>query len=134
MGQVDFSTYHQRAKQLADAMRLCWDDLTAYATAAALLAVHSAISYNDAVLIGLGHKRPRGENHRDAIAALARACTHAGIDQRGVTHLERLLGAKTEVSYGERRVDDQRIMALCVAAERFETWAERILQKGGSQV
>jgi hypothetical protein len=30
-------------------MKLCQDDLSAYASAEALLAVHSAISYSDAV-------------------------------------------------------------------------------------
>ncbi|MFP5248939.1 MAG: hypothetical protein ACLGP3_03835 [Acidobacteriota bacterium] len=121
--------YHRRAMQLADAMRLCQDDLAAYASAAALLAVHSAISFSDAVLIALGGARPRGENHQQAITALKRACTREKVDQHGIKHFQSLISAKTDISYSEKRVDDKRIEALCITAERFQVWAERILQK-----
>ncbi len=53
MADASFAVYHRRAFQLANAMKLCKDDLVAYASAAALLAVHCAISYSDAVLVGL---------------------------------------------------------------------------------
>jgi hypothetical protein len=129
MVEARFTVYYRRATQLADAMKLCQGDLSAYASAAALLAVHSAISYSDAVLIGLSGARPRGENHREAITALKRACSGARIDHRGITHLDRLLGAKTDISYGEKQVDNERIVALCIAAERFQVWSERILQR-----
>ena len=134
MVEARFTVYYRRATQLADAMKLCQGDLSAYASAAALLAVHSAISYSDAVLIGLSGARPRGENHREAITALKRACSGARIDHRGITHLDRLLGAKTDISYGEEQVDDERITALCIAAERFQVWAERILQRREGRV
>jgi len=127
--EVRLTVYHRRATQLADAMKLCQDDLSAYASAAALLAVHSAISYSDAVLIGLSGARPRGENHREAISALKRACSGARIDRQGILHLDKLLSAKTDISYCEKQVDNERIAALCIAAERFQVWAERILQR-----
>lgn len=129
MVDVRVAVYHDRATQLADAMKLCQDDLPAYAAAAALLAVHSAISYSDALLIGLSGMRPRGDNHREAVTALKRACTKAKIDQAGIKHLEGLVSAKTDISYGEKSVDHQRVEALCITAERFQVWAERILQK-----
>jgi len=129
MIEASFTVYYRRATQLADAMKLCRDGLSTYASAAALLAVHSAISYSDALLIGLGDARPHGENHREAIIALKRACTRAKIDQQGIGHFQKLLSAKTDVSYGERRVDDEKVEALCITAERFRVWAERILQK-----
>jgi hypothetical protein len=88
MVEAHFSVYHRRATQLAGAMRLCQDDLPAYASAAALLAVHSAISYSDALLTGLGKARPKGENHQEAVTALKRACTGAKIDHQGITHLQ----------------------------------------------
>jgi hypothetical protein len=110
-------------------MKLCRDDLPAYASAAVLLAVHSAISYSDAVLIGLGGTRPRGENHREAVTALKHACTKAKVDQHGIRHFQNLVSAKTDISYGEKHVDDERVEALCITAERFRVWAERILQQ-----
>jgi len=129
MVEMHFTVYYRRATQLADAMRLCQVDLPSYASAAALLAVHSAISYSDAVLTELCGKRPRGENHQEAVALLKRTCSGAKIDHHGIVHFQRLLGAKTDVSYGEKQVDNERIVALCIAAERFQVWAERILQK-----
>ena len=129
MIEASFTVYHRRATQLADAMKLCQDDLAVYASAVALLAVHSAISFNDAILIGLGGARPRGENHREAVTALKRICTQAGIDHRGITHFQRLLNAKTDISYGDKQVDVERVTALYMAAERFQAWAERILQR-----
>jgi len=110
-------------------MNLCQDDLSAYDSAAALLAVHSAISYSDALLIELGGARPRGENHREAVTALKRACTKAKIDQHGIKHFESLVSAKTDISYGDKPVNEVRIAALCEAAKRFETWSERVLQR-----
>jgi hypothetical protein len=133
MFDARFSVYYRRAVQLASAMKLCQDDLSAYASAAALLAVHSAISYSDALLIGLGGKPPRGEDHQEAIPALKRTCSGAKVDHQGIAHLQRLLSAKTDISYGERQVDNERIVALCVAAERFQVWVERILQRRGGR-
>lgn len=129
MVEASFTAYHRRATQLAHAMKLRRDDLPAYASAAALLAAHSAISYSGAVLIGLSGSRPRGEIHREAVTALKRTCTKAKIDQRGVMHLQSRVSAKTDISYGEKRVDEERVEALCITAERFQVWAERILQR-----
>jgi hypothetical protein len=128
MIEASFTVYYRRATQLAGAMKLCQDDLPAYASAAVLLAVHSAISYSDALLIGLGGARPRGE-HREAVPALKRTCTKAGIDHQGITQFQKLLSAKTDISYGDKQVDDEKATALCIAAERFQAWAERILQR-----
>lgn len=127
MSAPGFGVYYQRAVQLADAMKLCQDDLTSFGSAAALLAVHSAISYSDAVLIGLGATRPRGENHAQAVAALKRACTEAKVDPQGIDHFRRLVSAKTAISYGDQSIDNERVRAFCVTAERFQVWAERIL-------
>jgi len=129
MIEACFTVYYRRATQLAGAMKLCQDYLPAYASAAVLLAVHSAISYSDALLIGLGNARPRGESHREAVTALKGTCTKAGIDHHGITHLQRLLSAKTDISYGDKQIEDEKVTALCIAAERFEVWAERILQR-----
>jgi hypothetical protein len=129
MFDARFTVYHHRAVQFANAMKLCQDDFSSYASAAALLAVHSAISYRDAVLVGLGNTRPRGENHKEAITALKRACTVAKVEPQGIAQLQRLLSAKTDISYGDNQVDSERIEALCIAAERFQVWAERILQR-----
>lgn len=120
--------YHHRALQLADAMKLCRDDLASYAAGAAILAVHSAISYNDALLFKLSGKSFRGQDHSQAVTAIKKECARAKIKPEGVTHLNTLVREKTNVSYGENRVEDGRIKALCITAERFQAWAERLLK------
>lgn len=133
MADARFDVYYRRAIQLADAMRLCQDDMAAYASAAALLAVHSAISYSDALLIMLTSRRSHGENHRDAVRTLKMACTSAKIDQQGVAHFQKLLNAKTNISYGDQQVDDERAKALCITAGRFQAWVEKRIAERGKE-
>src|SRR5271157_1931586 len=109
MDETRVSAHHDRALQLADAMELCHDSMASYASAVALLAVHSAISYNDAVLIRLTGQRSRGQDHKKAVAAITRACKKGHIRTDGIKHLDKLVGAKTDVSYGDEEVDKQKI-------------------------
>ena len=37
---------------------------------------------------------------------------------------------KTDISYGDKEVDNQLADALCVAADRFEAWAEHMCSIG----
>lgn len=128
MSEPVAAVYHDRALQLTNAMKLCRDDLSSYASAAALLAIHSAISYNDALLIKLGGRRSRGEDHKQAIEAIRRACGTAKIKPHGVEHLRKLIGSKTDVSYGDRGLTTEKAEVLCVLAERFQVWAEGLLR------
>jgi len=128
MGEISDRVYHDRAFQLANAMELCHDDMTAYCSAVALLAVHSAISYNDAVLIKLTGQRSRSQDHRRAVMEIKKACKKRNIRADGIRHLDKLVGAKTDVAYGDEEVDNQKIEFLYVAAARFQTWAERLLK------
>lgn len=109
-------------------MKLCWSDLSSYSAAAALLAVHSAISYNDALLIKLTGRRPRGRDHKQAVRAIIRACEKAAIPADGIEHLRELVNAKAEVSYDEGEVNDERVHILCLAAEQFYGWVEPLLK------
>ena len=127
MAEISLGVYHGRALQLANAMELCHDDMTGYSAAVGLLAVHSAISYNDAVQIKLTGRRTKSEYHSRAIRATEAACQNARIGLRGVKHLEKLLSAKTDVSYGDERVDNRRVEFLYQSARAFRAWAEGIL-------
>jgi hypothetical protein len=129
MDEIRIRIHHDRALQLADAMKLCHDDMAAYSSAVALLAVHSAISYNDAVLIRLTGQRSRSQDHRQAIVAIRKACrTRRNIQSDAIKHLDKLLDAKNDVTYGDKNVDSQKIEFLYIAAERFQAWAERVLK------
>jgi len=77
-------------------MKLAADDLPAYRTGIALLAVHSAISLNDAIAAGLTGKAGRHQDHLTAAAELERSARkHRISNLNGVSHLRRLLAEKT---------------------------------------
>src|SRR5579864_2910217 len=96
MDEIRIRIHHDRALQLAGAMNLCHDGIESYASAVALLAVHSAISFSDAVLIRLTGRRSQSKNHRQAIDAIVAACKRAKIQIDGVRHLDKLVSAKTD--------------------------------------
>lgn len=124
MDEPSLEVYRGRALQFANAMRLCAEDCPSYASAVALLAVHSAISYNDALHIRLTGGRPKGEDHKDALRSTKKACEKAKIDLAGLGHLEKLLSAKTDISYGDRTVNTEYAQRLSTTAERFVRWVE----------
>lgn len=134
MDEIRVSVYHGRAARLANAMELCHEDMAAYASAVGLLAVHCAISFSDAVLISLTGKRSRTQDHGQAIAAITRACRKAKVSTDGIKHLAKLVGAKTDVAYGDRAVEDERVEVFFESARRFQAWAERLLKKQGRDV
>jgi hypothetical protein len=128
MNGIRIRVYHGRALQLANAMNLCHAGIETYASAVALLAVHSAILFSDAVLIRLTGQRSHSKNHRKALEAITEACKNAKIRTDGVKHLHKLMSAKTDVSYGDKEVDEQTVQVLYVAAGRFQAWAEHVLK------
>jgi hypothetical protein len=125
MDDARLAVYQDRGLQLAKAMRMCQGNDPPYYSAAALLAVHSAIAYNDAVQIMLTGKRSQFEDHRRALKPTMSACQNARIDPKGIEQLRILLGAKTDVSYVDKLVEAQIAFRLCTAADRFEAWAQR---------
>ena len=128
MDEIRVRVHHGRALQLADAMNLCHDGMETYASAVALLAVHSAISFSDAVLIRLTGQRSKATNHKKAVEAIEKACRKAKIQTDGIKHLQELVSWKTDVSYGDKQVDERTVQFLYVAAGRFQAWAEHLLK------
>ena len=116
----------ERARHLSAARNLVAGD-TDYTAALALLAVHSAISWNDAVLTKfLGHAQ-KGENHMRAASTLESQCASRKMNSEGIKHLRKLIEAKSRISYGDQRTTPEAALSLSVSAERFERWAIRIL-------
>jgi len=131
MDEIRAGIYHNRALQLANAMQLCHDDIGSYAAAVGLLAIHSAISFGDAVLMKLTGTRSRNRDHRKALDAINAACKKSNIRPDGVKHLDRLVSAKTDVSYGDKEADERTVQVLYIAAGRFQAWAEHVLKDEG---
>jgi hypothetical protein len=116
--------YLGKAVHFLGAMKLLADDLATYKSSVGLLAVHSAISLNDAILAGVTGKRSKGEDHGNAARELEKVCALARIkNTNGIQHLTWLLGKKTEIAYGEHRLSDATLQLSIDKAERFSNWA-----------
>jgi len=95
-----------------------------YIEAVPLLAVHSAISLADAILIVCTEQRASDVNHRETLKALQALCAAGQRNSDGLQHLSWLLRRKTDLSYGDDRLDlDGDIKAARLHAERFAAWA-----------
>ena len=117
--------YLARAQDFLEGMQLLREDET-YRASSALLGIHAAVSYSDALRIGLGDEVLAADDHREAVRALRSllpAKTQA--EERGTRHLAVLISKKNAVAYGRgaMQTDDYRL--ITTTAERFATWANR---------
>lgn len=112
---------------MSAAMQFLGGDISSYSSAVGLLAVHSAIAWNDAVQIHLTGKRVKYEDHKRAADHIRRICGTCSIDADGVSHFEALLGSKNAFAYDETVIRDSAAQKALTHALRFETWALRIL-------
>lgn len=84
--------YIEKADHFFQAMKLAADDLTSYRTGIALLAIHSAISLNDAIAIGITGNKRRNQDHSKAATDLEKMARHLGLnDLNGIRHFRWLL-------------------------------------------
>jgi len=119
--------YRDRALSFLEGMRLLALDTTAlFGSAVALLAVHTGIALADAILIAYTGSRSKEQDHRSVLDSLRGLCGSRQTDQAGLTHLDWLIGRKTDFAYGDRRLDmDKDILMATLRAERFVAWAYR---------
>jgi hypothetical protein len=95
--------------------------------ACSLLAIHSAISYADALRAGLGDDTLHADDHRNALVALKRLLSERRLaDRTGFDHFEYLLSMKSFVAYGGKRLDRKRRQEIATRAERFANWVSKV--------
>jgi hypothetical protein len=122
MQAVRVEHYIRRANDFLDGMRLTNLD-ESLLSSSALLAIHSAVSYSDALRIGLGETELSHEDHRNALDGLQRLLPKRIEDRTGLTQLQELLKNKSAVAYGHRRLTEGELKSLATRAERFARWA-----------
>src|SRR5260221_3065158 len=123
--------YVDKADHFLHGMRLLAYDLGAYRTSIGLLAIHSAISLNDAILAGVMGQSRKSEDHSIAARELERICGELKIDKMpGVRHFSLLLSRKSEIAYGDQRIDDNDVKSVVDRAERFANWAYTHFKEG----
>lgn len=116
--------YLEKATHFFQGMRLLADDLPVYKTSIGLLAIHSAISLNDAILVGITGERRKAQDHLAAAAELEKICRQRKIENiNGIRHFSWLLSKKTAISYGDQRIDEAVLKLSIDKAERFSNWA-----------
>jgi hypothetical protein len=120
--QSMFDVFLQRAEQLSRARQLVEEKDERCAAAIALLSVHTAIALNDALLFKLSGKHTHTEDHMEAVREMRRRCSARRLDPKGIRQLEKLISAKSAVSYGAKAVTSDYAAGLSVAAQRFEAW------------
>jgi hypothetical protein len=117
------TTHQAQAEELLSAMNLLMNDVASYKSAVALLAVHSAIAFNDAVLEKLGvATSKKSPDHSAAYKKTDKACVEKKIDRNGLQHLRNLLANKTGYSYSGI-VDEKKAQDAALKAQRFANWA-----------
>ena len=120
-----FEHYRNRARDFLDGMKLLQEDLDAFGYASALLGIHGAISYCDAMRIGLGSRRLSSEDHGNAVAELKSLLDARSFEQQqGVKHLRLLLARKGRISYAAETVSKNEVEDIVKRAVRFADWAE----------
>jgi len=118
--------YIQRATDFFSGMQLTRDD-EPYRNSSALLAIHSAVSYTDALRTGLGDDKLTGDDHNQAVDALRRLLnTRKVTTQDGIDHFRYLISKKSFVAYGNVRLSDNEFRRLVIRAERFAKWANGV--------
>jgi len=130
MQAVRVQHYIQRATDFLEGMQLTRND-ESYWNSSALLAIHSAVSFTDALRLGLGDRSLPSDDHKKAADSLQKIMStrNAG-EQTGLGHLRYLLSKKHLVAYGDRRLEHTDYETLFTKAERFAKWADKI----GSQL
>ena len=126
MSALTVEHYLQRARDFFLGMHLM-RDADPYRNSVALLAIHSAVSFSDALRIGLGDERLANDNHDQAADSLRRLLQARRAELgSGLSHLQYLLGRKSGISYGNERLIDNELRKLILGAERFSAWANDI--------
>jgi len=99
-----------------------------YWNAAGLLFVHASIAFADAVAIARRGEKSTSENHLDALALFEESMTGVKGRDEAREHLRRIIDEKNRVAYtgvSFRRGDLEK---LATHAQRFRTFAERVLK------
>lgn len=112
--------YIEKADHFLQGMKRLGEDAGAYRTGIGLLAVHSAISLTDAIMIGSTGSRGKYQDHLQSARALEDLCQSSRVrDLKGVNHLRWLLTQKNAVAYEHRRLDDASLRMAMDKAEKF---------------
>jgi hypothetical protein len=125
MVAVEVQHFLGRARDFLQGADLMKEDLDQYRYSAALLGIHAAISYSDAMRIGLGSKKLSSDDHRQAAEDLKSLLGARKHDSgHGIDRFRRLLGYKSRIAYAQS-ASGMDFGKIVEDALRFAVWAEK---------
>lgn len=125
MSAIEVQRYLLKAGDFLDSMKLLADSAD-HRVSMALLAVHCAISYGDALWIGLGNERSAAIDHRTRKSELLGLLNHLKYrDVHGLKHLDNLIGNKTRIAYSPDILTERMAADMAIHAVRFANWANQ---------
>ncbi len=120
----------RKGKDLLLDEKLLGSDLSSYRLSSALLGIHCAISFSDALRTGMGRERLSSDDHNKAATDLEIMLKSRSFGNRkGIGHLKKLLGMKSRVAYDPVMLRENDIEDIAKQAERFADWAEETGRK-----
>ena len=128
---VEVQHYLGRARDFLEGMKFLKDDLDAFRFSSALLGIHCAMSYCDALRIGLGSTKVSSDDHRTAAEDLRKqlADDRRCGNLRGVDHLRDILSKKSRIAYAPDAMREHNFEVILQHTERFVVWAEETGKK-----
>ena len=106
------------------------DEILKFKYSTALLSIHCAISYSDALRIGLGCTDVSSDDHRNAAMDLKLRLTDRRYENlKGTDPLGKLLSKKSSIAYASDAARENEIEDIVKHAERFTKWAEETGRK-----
>ena len=112
----------------AEALATLANDDEAYGNAIALLAVHAAIGYADAIAIAYGERKSTAGDHEQVVALLTTILrTRLPAGER--TRLLKLVKLKDTVAYQGKYFQLDEARQHLILAARFAAWAEQMYQR-----
>jgi hypothetical protein len=101
------------------------DNIVKFKYSTALLGIHCAISYSDALRTGLGCGDVSSDDHRNAARDLESRLTDRKFDNlKGTARLGNLLSKKSRIEYAPDAAREKELEDILKDAERFAEWAE----------
>ena len=125
MISVEVQHYLDRARDFLEGMNLLKEDLDVFGFSSSLLGIHCAISYCDALRIGLGSSRVSSDDHLSAARDLKSLLASRRFEKlQGADRLGKLLSEKSRIAYAPDLASENEIKLIHQHAERFAAWAE----------
>lgn len=122
--KTQYRNFYKKAKEFYETMQTSlgqknWN-------AAALNAIHTGISINDALLAYFYGIKSISPKHDDAVKLLVSLVKHKEVSSNSA-HLRKLIGMKNLVEYEGRLFTQSEAQALAKHAQRFLEWVESLL-------